>query len=417
MTKRNSLLSLVLAVCLCFMLAVPALAAEDVNVDKKDTLNVMDIVNSVDFEELEIQSIEQVADDNGVQKFAVDIANNTVEVYTDNVNVSEQKIEEYLNRAAYAIAQETTVALNDENNFSEDVVQYIYVDDDNEVRYVEGQLDNGEYVQNMVICKAEKLVDNENGMELFAATDTIPDGIGIRGRISQDGQYISGSFVNCEPENYKKLQNEKLNYYQYLGFATTVGDSDPNYANADMGVVYTGNRDGGGWRPYLLLRQGQKNSQKSYMISKEAHQTDITAVGTKVWEIGESAYKADSPVYITVYKSIGKYGGASGTAVRLSVRGTSAADGKTNVLCVAEAGTGVSSKVNYRVLTTITDYNKEGLHITVPASSNASAPRLKVNYSNLKVAGTNVTWAGVDIDCGKVTSKGAGYITGEVNSK
>lgn len=71
----------------------------------------MAVMNSVEFEPIEIQSIEQVDENAGIQKFVVDTANDTIDVYIDNVNVSKQRIEEYLNRAEYAIAQETAVAL------------------------------------------------------------------------------------------------------------------------------------------------------------------------------------------------------------------------------------------------------------------------------------------------------------------
>ena len=411
MKRRLSILSLVLAFVMCLGVAMPAWAEEKNNL----TSDVIDIMNAVEFEEMQVKSMEQVAENDGVQKFTVDIADATLDVYADNVKVSQQMIEEYFNRASYAIAQETVATLNSDREISDDVIQYIYTDGINEVRYIEGFDDNNEHVRDMIITKAEQ-PDQANAGIVLQASDTIPSGIGIRGKVKQDGQYITGSFVDCKPENY----DSRFSCYQYFGFMTTVGSTNANYANADMGVVYSDVR--GGWRPYLLLTQGAGSAKKTYMISTESNQSDVIAVGHKVWELGESGYKTNAPVYITVYKNISKYDGSSGTAVRLSVRGTSAADGRTNVLCLAEAGTGVNISVNYRVLTTITDYDNglkgdQNVHIEVPAASNASAPRLKMNYSGLNVAGTAVTWTGTEPDSSKVTSATTGTIVGQVNNK
>lgn len=205
----------------------------------------MAIINSVEFNKLEIQSSEQFTEDNGLQRFTVDTANDTIEVYADNVNVSERMIEEYLDRASYAIAQENAVALyNNEAADSAGITQYIYMDGENQITYVEGEDDNRELIKGMLIESADIVNNNSDTADIALAASSktdIPDGIGIKAFVNQTGQIISDKFANCLPLNRDKLQNNQCGFYHYFGFTTnSLFESNSNYTYADIGVIYSG---------------------------------------------------------------------------------------------------------------------------------------------------------------------------------
>lgn len=82
-------------------------------------------------------------------------------------------------------------------------------------------------------------------------------------------------------------------------------------------------------------------------------------------------------------------------------------------MCISEAGTGVTSAVRWKALTTIAGSED------IPVASNSSAPRIEMNYTGVKIGTQNATWStaedGTAVDRSRITSKGSGYIKGKVN--
>lgn len=82
-------------------------------------------------------------------------------------------------------------------------------------------------------------------------------------------------------------------------------------------------------------------------------------------------------------------------------------------MCISEAGTGADVTVKWKALTTIAGSPN------IPAGSNSMAPRIEMNYSNVKIGTKNATWNNDDYDFtlirSRITSQGSGYIKGKVN--
>lgn len=128
----------------------------------------------------------------------------------------------------------------------------------------------------------------------------------------------------------------------------------------------------------------------------------------KFQELVNAGYGMTSPISITVYKNTTAYNG-SGTVVRLVTFGKSNTTYEDNLKCIVDAGRGISNSVEYRVLTTITGSN------ILPAS-NSSAPRIEMNYYDVKVDGVAATWqSSKGIKQSRIISQNTGVLTGKVN--
>ena len=280
------------------------------------------------------------------------------------------------------------------------------MDDENQITYVEGKDESDKLVKGMFVSEYYNIQTKLETTDINeAASDktNIPDGIGIKVFANQRGNVISGKFANCPPLNRDKLQNNKCGFYHYFGLRTdSLSESSSNYAHADIGVIYSGYYSG--WYPYMLLRQ----DGKTYMVDNDQNKPNITPVGMKFQELVNAGYGMTSPISITVYKNTTAYNG-SGTVVRLVTFGKSNTTYEDNLKCIVDAGRGISNSVEYRVLTTITGSN------ILPAS-NSSAPRMEMNYYDVKVDGVAATWqSSKGIKQSRIISQNTGVLTGKVN--
>ncbi|MDD4753161.1 MAG: YrpD family protein [Desulfitobacteriaceae bacterium] len=412
MKNKLSLIILISVIALFMFSAVTVFAASH-----EKAMDNMDIIEKVEFDKLDVESLKFISEDlNGFYQYEVATKDGMLDVYTGFNSLPLKSVENYINKANYAIEQE--LAINEKKGQdTPDVIEYIYSDRDIQITYLEGTTEDGTYEKEMFITEAiteedftDKIGKYANDIELqeddFISNATISpyaagnltDGIGIRAFANQDGQYMTGSFANCPPLNVDKLSNSSLGYYHYFGFTT-------NSTHTDMGVCYSPAKNG--WLPYMLVVQ---NGEKYMIYSIEP---DVTSVGYKLNGLGSSAYGMTSPITITAYKTISGYnnGQNNGAAtVRLTTRGTRISPLEQNIMCIAEAGTGQSVSATWRALTTIA-----GNDSSIPPASNASAPRIEMNFTGVKIGTQSATWGTTTEDRATLVSKGSGYIRGKVN--
>ena len=129
MMRKRSIMSLLLAFCLCFALAMPASAldvtsnnqyiiGQDVQPNAEVDVDNMSIINNVNFEQAEIASLE-VSDDVAAVSmldltdeqtakathYEATFDKGTVDVYTTINGVSKTDVEDFVNMANNAIKQ------------------------------------------------------------------------------------------------------------------------------------------------------------------------------------------------------------------------------------------------------------------------------------------------------------------------
>lgn len=408
MKKRLSAITLISIIsCLLIMFAITAVAATP-----EKSIDNLDVIENIEFDEISVDSIKLIEDKaQGFQLYEVAIEDEILEIYTEKNSLPLRSIENYINKANYAIEQE--LAINEEaGQDAPDVIEYIYSDGDVQVTYLEGTTEDGTYAKAMFITDAlsvDEFTDNigksvdsfeldeealvKNSMISTAAVDdSIPGGIGIRAVANQDGQYMTGSFANCPALN----ANSSLSYFHYFGF--TKGT-----IKSDIGVMYSPAKKG--WLPYFLLKQ----NGNTYMISSTT--PGVTVVGYELDGLANGGYGMTSPITLTVYKSVKGYNNGlnnGAETVRLTTKGTRETPLTQNVMCIVEAGSGISTSVEWRALTTIAGSS-------ILAGSNPSAPRIEMNYSGVKIGTASATWKSTEVDSAVIISKGTGYIRGKVN--
>ncbi len=429
--KKRMVLSIVMVLVMCLGLAVPVFSAENTSngYDSIDDIasknnnelitNNIELVDTLTFEQTEATLLKLVSNsDAQVTKYEATFDKGMVDVYTSLDNVKQKTINEFVNRANYAIKQEIAVALANNEAIPEEI-EYVFTDGEIQVvcntandisrNYLTA---NDFYITQMSITESVEVEENADVISgNWAVTQTgdggIGDGIGIRHYAVQDGQYMTATVTNCPPLNLDKtingVKNSSYSFYHYIGFTN---DKD---LVTDMGLLYSNARQG--WLPYMKVNQ----NGKVYMIQHP--KTDVVNVGYERDDLGStSAFGMTSPVTITAYKTVPGYndGENDGAAtVRLTVKGTRITPLTTNIMCIAEAGTGVSESVRWKALTTIAGSEN------IPQASNASAPRIEMKYSNVKIGTQDATWStasdGKTEDRSRITSKGSGYIEGKVN--
>lgn len=437
--RKRSIMSLLLAFCLCFALAMPASAldvtsnnqyiiGQDVQPNAEVDVDNMSIINNVNFEQAEIASLE-VSDDLAAVSmldltdeqtakathYEATFDKGTVDVYTTINGVSKTDVEDFVNMANNAIKQEMAV-VTAKNETVPDVILYQYTDGDIQIacgadtNKARSYAANDFYVtqmnifENVTLDSVEETSPNDNAVAQRAAGN-LGDGIGIRQYAARDGQYMSATFANCPPLNVNKsvngVPNTEYSYYQYIGF------KGANNLEADMGVLYSPGSNG--WQPYTKINQ---NGKKYMLYSEKEGIINVGYVknGNGLGE--EGAYGMTSPITMTAYKNIKGYNNGAST-IRLTVKGTRITPLTQNVMCISEAGTGVTSSVTWKALTTIAGTEN------IPAASNSSAPRIEMNYSNVQIDNQAAIWStasdGATEDRSRITSKGNGYIKGKVN--
>lgn len=412
MNKRNSLLSLVLVLCLCFMFAVPALAAENEYEDNNYTqmnasgdIDNIAIINEVNFEPAKIDSL--IISDDIVTPITPNAQNEQdekdfhyeaffdkgiVDVYTDDKNVTGTEVEEYVNMANNAIKQEIAIA-KAKNETIPDIIFYQFTDGDIQIACEAGTnkissyaTDDDFFVQEIDIFDNVSIDDEINIFDSMSITQAVPNGfensMGIRQMAYGDGQYMTATIANCPPLNVDKtvngVANKSYGYYHYIGFE---GTYEKNEYKSDMGLLYSSKKNG--WLPYMKVNQ----LGKSYMIFSDNE--IINNVGYVLNNLGDSAYGMTSPITITSYKYVPGYANGQNngpSTVRCTIKGTRISPLEQNIMCIAEAGTGVNVSTTWRVLTTITNSSN------FPPASNALAPRMEMNYSNVKIGTQLVKW-------------------------
>lgn len=440
--RKHSIISVLLAFCLCFVMAVPALAldvtsnnqytiGQDVQSNAEVEIDNMSIINNVNFEQAEIDSLEISDDVAAVSMSGLTDEQNakathyeatfdkgTVDVYTTINGVSKTDVEDFVNTANNAIKQEMAI-IAAKNETVPDVILYQYTDgniqiacsaDANKSR---GYAANDFYVTQLSIFENAALAQNAEPFNSMISPQQNPagfeTGIGIRHIANQDGQYMTATIANCPPLNVEKTVNGVANssyaYYHYIGFSGTYKGQE---LGTDMGLLYSNKYKG--WQPYMKVNQ----MGKRYMLWSDV--PGITVVGCVEDQLGLAAYGMTSPITITAYKTIPGYNNGNNNGeskIRLTVKGTRISPLTQNVMCISEAGTGADVTVKWKALTTIAGSPN------IPAGSNSMAPRIEMNYSNVKIGTKNATWNNDDYDFtlirSRITSQGSGYIKGKVN--
>lgn len=442
MLKTRKFMSWLLALCLCMAIALPAFATDkmfndqygiDQDIKTTSEIDNIAIINDVTFEKADIDSLEisdsiatvsafdaqNVANDKAIH-YEATFDKGVVDVYTTVKKVEKTDVENYVNMANSAIKQEMAI-IAARNEDIPDVIVYQYTEgniqiacgaDTNKARRCTDTDDffvTEVYIFENVALAEEYRLETDDVLETQTEASGLSDGIGIRQFANQDGQYMTVNFANCPPLNVDKtvngIANSSYGYYQYIGF------SGSNNLETDMGVLYSPTYNG--WQPYAKINQ---NGKKYMIYSNKPGITDVGYVPGGNGLGAEAAYGMTSSITMTAYKNINGYnnGANNGSStIRLTVKGTRISPLTSNVMCISEAGTGVTSAVRWKALTTIAGSED------IPVASNSSAPRIEMNYTGVKIGTQNATWStaedGTAVDRSRITSKGSGYIKGKVN--
>lgn len=226
MLKKRSILSWLLAFCLCFSMAVPAFAAET------DDLELTLLSDT--------EAVLTVGDDTV-----------TVQAY-DDMTIDSEAVTEFYKRAQMIKAEEEAAAIADEDTPQVDAFEYTLLTDD--VVYFYEESADGVY-KNLYVSKPVIEETAEDGIAPMAA---LPDGIG--GRIyfnNTSNTYMSGKIQTPTKEQVAGINNTgKICNYLYTGFTGKM--TSGSNIESDIGLQYQQKDNNGGWNHYFYINIGSQ---------------------------------------------------------------------------------------------------------------------------------------------------------------
>ncbi len=242
MMKKKNIISLVLTLCLCFALAVPAFATDEINISD-DEIDATDEISIVEASEVE-QNLRSAVSD---ADMFVMTKSQSIPLYLED-DVSSEQIDKSEVQALLIEAENKSADTEDYNLYViEDDLTYFYADlnGDISLSVFETQVENA-------------LVDNdtlmEEGINPLAygseKQNEFPNGIGCKAyTYSTKNTRFEATFYSDDIKYAGSMPNngsdktKMINLYNYLGNVETNGIA------TDLGVQYSATNSA--WQPYF----------------------------------------------------------------------------------------------------------------------------------------------------------------------
>lgn len=360
MMKKHSILSWLLAFCLCFSMAVPAFAAET------DDLELTLLSDT--------EAVLTVGDDTV-----------TVQAY-DDMTIDSEAVTEFYKRAQMVKAEEETAAIADEDTPQVDAFEYTLLTDD--VVYFYEESADGVY-KNLYVSEPVIEETAEDGIAPMAA---LPDGIG--GRIyfnNTSNTYMSGKIQTPTKAQVAGINNNgKICNYLYTGFTGKM--TSGSNIESDIGLQYQQKDNNGGWNHYFFINIGGKKITVENPISAYPNVTGnnyfLTTDSTNTRTINFTTYSNYNNTIRSKMEGYARYNNKEGNGT----------PGAYWLISVKEYNQAVGSVSRWKVLNTIT-------------SETGSGFKSWCKFSNLTINGSAIAKSAVsaaDQDYGTVSTTYSG---------
>lgn len=343
MMKKKNIISLVLILCLCFALTVPAFATDEISIadDEIDATGEISIVEASEVEQ-NLRSAVSDAD------MFVMTKSQSIPLYLED-NISSEQIDKSEVQALLIEAENKSEDIEDYNLYViEDDLTYFYgdVDDEISISVFETHTDEGDGISPLInIGESSKEFPNGIGCKAYTENSSKTK---FQATFYTDNINYAGSAPNNSSDKSKII-----NLYNYIGNVTA------NNITTDLGVQYSAAN--GGWQPYFCHNG---NPQIASTVS-----------GSGLYYKGTSNY----PTTIAIDRNA-IYNGRNGFKLTVSGRTMTNSNGQTVMFGGQALSTSFTPK--YKIVSTIasTDINN------IKAGAG-----FKTYWTNIKIDGTTVS--------------------------